>query len=163
MVTEILSLSKLQTHNIFTYVLRENQPPDDHAVDVRARWFLFIGDLLQRIKFLTPEQQMLVLGKIAADFPAAGGDLNTKLRQLVFADGQYCTWDGCVGWLCLETGENTAHLPQPPLETIGYNLFELRRRCEQKIANRMGNNAEYHAGSMDKSGNVRDSAADALP
>ena len=147
MVAEVLALSKLQISNIFTYVLREDRPPDDQQLSVRAQWFLLTADLLQRVKFLTAEQQMLVLGKIAAE--RTNSDIVYLMHQLVFADGNYCTWDGHVGWLCLETGENEQHLPQPPLETIGYNLFELRRRCEKKIENRTGKNAEYHARSMD--------------
>lgn len=162
-VTEILSLSKLQVRNIFTYVLRQDCPAGGHELDPRSCWFLFVGDLLQRVKFLTSEQQILVLGKLAAQLASVDeNDIENLMRQLVFADGQYCTWDGHVGWLCLETGENTPYLPQPPLETIGYNLFELRHRCEKKIENRMGKNAEYNARSLDESGDVRDSPSDAL-
>jgi hypothetical protein len=159
-VTEILALSKLQVRNIFTHILREECPDTEHEIHVRAQWFLFVADLLQRVKFLTSEQQMLVLGKIDADYTDSSPvDL---MPHLVFADGQYCTWDGHTGWLQLETGENTDELPQHPLETIGYNLFELRRRCAQKIENRTGKNAEHHARSMDEPRNVRNSAFDSL-
>lgn len=154
MVTEILGLSKLQVRNIFTQVLRRDCPDSAAEIDPRSRQFLFVADLLQRVKFLTAEQQMLLLGGLVGVGP--------ELPNLVFADGRYCTWNGRTGWLCLETGDSVDQLPQPPLETIGYNLCELRRRCETKIKDRTGKNAEYHTGSMDEPRNVCDGAADTV-
>ncbi len=151
MVAAVLDLSKLQIKNIFSVVLRRTTPGPTEKLTPADVWILLLADLLQRIKFLTPEQQTLLLSQITPIVTA----------YLVFADGAHCTWTGRSGWLNTGTGDND-ELQHPPLETIGYNLDELYRRGVLKIANRAGLNAKHNAGSVDESGNIRNSAADAV-
>lgn len=149
MVTSVLDLSKLQIKNIFNVLLRRPAPePPDKLLPADV-WYLLLADLLQRVKFLKPEQQAILITQIQLPGTA----------HLVFADATHCTWTGRTGFLSLETGD-TAELQHPPLETIGYNLEELYRRGVLKIANRAGLNAKHNAGSVDESGDIRDRTVD---
>ena len=152
MVTSVLGLSKLQIKNIFSVLLRRPAPEPPAKLSTADVWYLLLADLLQRVKFLKPEQQALLITQM--QLPDT-----VHLVHLVFADATHCTWTGRTGFLSLETGE-TAELQHPPLETIGYNLEELYRRGVLKIANRAGLNAKHNAGSVDESGDIRDRTVD---
>jgi hypothetical protein len=149
MVMPALNLSKLQTRAIFTGVLNKPQPKPDAPLLKRDVFFLLIGDMLERLVFLKAEQRILILQGLQSLFD----DPNVCrecLKQLVFADGRYCTWTGQSGFTDLESGES-ASLAHPPMETIAYNLDELYRRGVLLIEKRAGFHAKKSpAGSVDE-------------
>lgn len=149
MVMPVLNLSKLQTRAIFTGVLNKPQPEPDAPLPKRAIFFLLIGDMLERLAFLKAEQRTLILQATQSlfDDPEVCKEC---LKQLVFADGKYCTWTGQSSFTDLESGEQ-AELNHPPMETIAYNLDELYRRGVLLIEKRNGFHAKKSpAGSVDE-------------
>jgi hypothetical protein len=162
MITRALSLGKLQIRNLFLTVLGQNTPPEDEIISARVLLFLLTADLLEKIAFLTADKKTIILTEL---WRGLCGDPNLfkQLNQLMFADSQYCTWTGRVGFLDLETGDDMPQLTHPPIESIGYNLSELYRRGRLLIENRSGLNVEKHtAGSVDEQGNICLGSADAV-
>lgn len=150
MVIPVLNLSKLQIRSIFTAVLNKPQPEIDTPLDKRAVFFLLVGDMLERLAFLKPEQRTLILQELQSLFDDSDG-CRDCLKQLVFADGKLCTWTGQSGFTDLESGEQVTTLPHPPMETIAYNLDELYRRGVLLIEKRNGLHAQKSpAGSVDE-------------
>jgi hypothetical protein len=157
MLAGISKLSKLQTKAIFA-LIRRDVPADDADLDDRELNHLLLADLLENIKFLRPEQRTAILCGVwdtDVDSPCC-------INQIAFADSRYCTWTGNKGWLDLTTGDTTENLPCPPLETIAYNLVELKRQARNAIENRSGANAKRKAGSMEEQGYVRVGSPDAV-
>ena len=155
-VTSVLKLSKLQIRAIFTGVLGKPQPADTEPLAERDLFFLFIGDMLERMAGLQPEQRQLIMAELyASDIFSFKG-----LRQLIIVDGKYCTWSGQTGFMSLEVGEVIAPLPDPPMETIGYNLNELYRRGMAMAEKRKTHVEKNTAGSVEKPRDVRVRAAD---
>jgi hypothetical protein len=147
----------LQIKAIFA-LARQPVPIDDYVLTARELNHLLLADLLENIKFLRPEQRTAILcGVWDTD-----GDAPCCVNQIAFADSHYCTWTGNHGWLDLNTGDTTDVLPCPALETIAYNLIELKRQAKHAIENRSGANAQSNARSMEEQGHVRVSAADAV-
>lgn len=103
--------------------------------------------MLERLAFLKPSQRQAILLEYDEQFAAV--TTSTPWRQLVFADGNWCTWTGHTGWFDLTTGETAIELPAPPVETIGYNLVTLYARAMSQIEKRR-QNAEHPAGSVEK-------------
>jgi len=132
-VAPCLKLSKLQTRAIFTGILQRTPPEPQTPLDEESLFFLFVADMLERVDGLTSEQRQLLL----TEMRAAGLATAPGLRQLILIDGKYSTWTQQQGFLILETAEIVNTLPDPPIETIGYNLNELCRRgillAENKI------------------------------
>lgn len=150
MVTPCLNLSKLQTRAIFTGVLNKPQPAPDDPLSQQDVFFLLVGDMLERLAFLKAEQRTLLLQELQSLFarPSAAPEC---LKQVVFADGRYCTWTGQSGFTDLESGEQVTVLPHPPMETIAYNLEELYRRGVLLIEKRNGFHVKKSpAGSVDE-------------
>lgn len=146
-VTQVLQLSKLQIRAIFTGILGKQQPDLEENLDKRELFFLLIGDMLERMQSLRPEQRQLIMSELyAADVFAFKG-----LRQVIIADGKYCTWSGFTGFINIENGEQTSPLPDPPMETIGYNLNELYRRGVLLAEKRKAHVEKSAAGSVEKS------------
>ena len=146
MVMAVLKLSKLQTRTVFTGVLAQPMPAHDAELTKTAIFTLLVADMLENLGFLQPAQRSLILTELSArgmtDCPTCDPNL------LAFADGQYCTWTGHVGWTDLETGEQLPTIPNPFMETISYNLNELYRRGVLKAENRAGFHVKHNAGSM---------------
>lgn len=115
---------------------RPSLPPEDDPLDDEAKLFLLVADLLEKLAFLKAEQRTLILTELKARSVAE--ECLACLNQLAFADNRYCTWTGHTGWLDLETGDVQTNLPHPPIETIGYNLYELVRRATYCIEARSG-------------------------
>lgn len=103
--------------------------------------------MLERLAFLKPSQRQAILLEYDEQFAAV--TTSTPWLQLVFADGNWCTWTGHTGWFDLTTGETVTELPAPPVETIGYNLVTLYARAMSQIEKRR-QNAEHPAGSVEK-------------
>lgn len=145
-VTSVLKLSKLQIRAIFTGVLGKPQPEGDANLPQKDIFFLCVGDMLERMGSLKPEQRQLIMSELhAADVFTFPG-----LRQVIIADGKYCTWSGATGFIDIETGEQVAPLPDPPMETIGYNLNELYRRGLLLAEKRKNHVEKSAAGSVEK-------------
>jgi len=140
MVIPALNLSKLQIRAIFTGVLNKQQPDLDAPLEQQAVFFLLVGDMLERLAFLKPEQRTLIMQELRTTF-ANPSVCRECLQQLAFADGRHCTWTGHEGFMDLESGERVHTLPHPPMETIAYNLDELYRRGALMIEKRNG----FHA------------------
>jgi hypothetical protein len=158
MVTPILKLSKLQLRTLFATVLQKPMPQENEPLAPDDFHGLLVADLLMRLAFLEHEQRITILTEMRALFTA-----NTaEFTQLVFADGNYCTWTGRTGFLDLNTGDSVTTLPMPPVETIGYNLNALYTRGKQQIAKRSRHGQKHDAGSVDKSGDLRDGPSDAV-
>lgn len=146
MVIPGLKLSKLQTRAIFTGILGKPQPEAAEELSKTDLYFLFIGDMLERMSSLQPEQRQLIMAELyAANIVEFVG-----LRQLIIADGRYCTWSGFTGFISLDTGEKVTPLPDPPMETIGYNLNELYRRGTLLAEKRKAHVEKNAAGSVEK-------------
>lgn len=159
MVTPILKLSKLQIRALFTAVLQKPPPKENETLADDEFHCLLVADLMTRLPGLEHEQRLTILTEMRDILTAA----NDAFAQLVFADGNYCTWTGRTGFLDLTTGETVTTLPMPPVETIGYNLSALYVRGKQQIAKRNNRHAkEHHAGSVDEPGDIRDSSSDAV-
>ena len=141
MVIPVLKISKLQMRNIFENILDLPYPEDDEIIPEKALRLLFFADLLVRVKYVAAEQQQILLNKVnRSEWP----------DKFVVADGKYCTWTGQTGFLNLETGEKINELPEPPLETIGYNLVELHRRGLLQ-AEEWKDAKKHNSGSVDES------------
>ncbi len=157
MVTPILKLSKLQLRMVFTTVLQKPAPGENVGLATEEFRALLVADLLMRLAFLEHEQRITVMIEMQELLSAD----ESELAQLVFADGNYCTWTGRTGFLDLTSGETVTTLPVPPVETIGYNLSALYARAKQQIAKRKSRHAkEYAAGSLDQPGDLRDGPPD---
>ena len=138
----------------------------DATLSANDVFYIFLADMLENLAFLSSEQRLLLLELMWAsrdteDLPAAA-DQPCCTDQIAFADGRFATWTGQFGWTDLESGEQVTQLPRTPLETIAYNLIELRQRGVRLVENRAGLNVKNNAGSMEKPGNVCDSTADAV-
>lgn len=165
MVTRVLRLSKLQIKAVFAG-LGLSVPPEDKALTPHEFHQLVLADLLENLKFLKPEARTIILNSVwetktngPADpdaAPCCVGD------QVFFADSQYCTWLGYTGWLDLSTGDTISILPHAPVETIAYNLVELRRQATVAIENRSKSNAKRDARSMEEQGYVRVGSTDPI-
>lgn len=154
MIARVLKLSKLQIRNLFLTVLQQPLPDDSAPPTERTLLMLLTADMFEKLEFLRPEQKTAILTELWQSLYAAD-DVFEQLNQLMFADSQYCTWTGRTGFLDLETGDNVAHLPHPPMESIGYNLSELYRRGRLLIEQRSGLHVKNNnAGSVDEQGNV---------
>lgn len=146
MVAPLLKLSKLQVRAMFTTVLQKPAPGENETLAPEEFRCLLVADLLMRLGFLEHEQRLTILSEMRSLF--ARDDY--ALPQLVFADGNYCTWTGFEGFLDLTTGETVTTLPMPPVETIGYNLSALYARGKQQLAKRNRHAQEHPAGSLDQ-------------
>jgi hypothetical protein len=162
MITRVLKLSKLQIRNLFLTVLQQATPTEDSAPSERILLMLLTADMFEKLEFLRPEQKTAILTELWLNL-YADANVFEQLNQLMFADSQYCTWTGRTGFLDLETGDDIAHLPHPPMESIGYNLSELYRRGRLLIEQRSGLHVKNHnAGSVDEQGNVCLGTADTV-
>jgi len=159
MVTATVKLSKLQLKNIVkTGGYKYPDDGDTTTPELLAR--VLTADMLERLAFLAPEQKSLILDESAAAQAVA----ITRLAQLAFVDGRYCTWTGHTGFLDIESVEMLTELPVPPIETISYNLHELFRRGKHQIEKRNGYHAKRSndAGDVDQPADVRERAADGV-
>ena len=146
MIMAVLKLSKLHARTVFTAALNKPLPAGATVLDTQEIYTLLVADMLENLAFLQPAQRSLILTELAArDMPDC---VTCDPDLLVFADGQYCTWTGHVGWTDLETGEPLTAIPDPFMETISYNLNELYRRGVLKAENRAGFHVKHNAGSM---------------
>lgn len=143
----VLKLDKLQIRAIFTGVLGKPQPNPAVALNELDLFFLFTANMLHRMVGLKTEQQHLILSELHA----ANIFSIPHLRQLIIIDGQYFTWTGRAGFLCLQTGEEVATLPDNPVETIGYNLDELYRRGIALAEKNVNHVKKNNAGSVEES------------
>lgn len=151
MVIPVLKIGKVQIRNIFETQLAEPYPDPDDLLSEKALFFLFFADLLLRVKYIPVPQQQMVLNALnrANIWPPEKKD-RLQHCPFVVADGRYCTWGGHTGFLDLETGDSVKQLPDPPLETIGYNLIELYRRGVLQ-AEEWKNAKKHSTGSVDES------------
>jgi hypothetical protein len=168
MVMRVVKLSKLQVRALFTSVLQKPVPAGDAPLDELTVFYLLLADMLELLSFLEAEQRALIVAGVMANDPRRTGVPADPQQQhgltiLSFADSRYCTWTGQTGWTDLETGDQTAALPHPPMETIGYNLNELYRRGVLQIEHKAKIHGKHHAGSMEESRDVLERSADPLP
>jgi len=150
MVMRVVKLSKLQVRAIFTTVLGVKPAAAADSLDQITVMFLLIADMLEKLVFLKPEQRTLLLTALKPVLTEPES-CRECLMQLVFADGQYATWTTHAGFTDLESGEEVTSLPNPPMETIGYNLNELYRRGVLQIENRAGKHVKPTARSVEES------------
>ena len=158
MVTETVKLSKLQLRNIVKLASLELPAPNDEiAPDLLI--CVLTADMLMRLSFLSAEQRELILVESA---PAQITGIS-NFAQLVFADGNYCTWTGNTGFLNLESGDTVTQIPVPPMETISYNLNELYRRGISQITKRYKNGKQPDAQTnVEEPADVRERPADGI-
>lgn len=109
---------------------------------------VLLADMLERLAFLKPSQRQAILIEYDESYSASEFD-GPPWTQLVFADGNWCSWSGHTGWFDLTTGETVTELPAPPVETIGYNLVTLCERAFAQMKARQ-QHAEHSAGSVDQ-------------
>jgi hypothetical protein len=151
MVLKGLKISRLQIRAIFTTILQKSMPDLTAKADPADIFCLLVADLLEQLAFLKPEQRTLLLTELKP-LTAQPPD---GLLHLMFVDEEYCTWTGFTGFLNIADGEQTPALPDPPLESIGYNLTELYRRGTLMLENRNGFHVKKSdAGSVDEPGNI---------
>jgi len=164
MVMRVIALSKLQIRSIFNTILRVELPNENAPLADNDIFILLVADMLQRLGFLQAEQRVLILTQLTPVFAdQEGEECATCLKQLVFADNQFCTWTGHTGFTDLRTGEALEMIPHPPMETIAYNLGELYRRGVLQIEKRAGMHVKHNANSVDESGDVWQRATDVVP
>jgi len=155
MVTEVLELSKLQIRAVFS-ALWNTVPgwkePIPIALEEHELRALILADTLEKFSFLSGAQRMLILTAVYNTL-IAKKDENAVccFKQLIFADGRYCTWTGRTGFMDIVTGDEINELPELPIETLAYNLDSLYQRGVRKIENRAGRHAKKtDAGSVDE-------------
>ena len=158
MVTESVKLSKLQLRNIARICDCELPAPND-TVTPGLIMCVLTADMLLRLRFLSSEQRELILNEMRPAREAAIHDF----AQLVFADGNHCTWTGNTGFINLESGEQVTALTIPPMETISYNLNEMYKRGTDQITKRRNYaKRQNDAGAVDESPDVCERAADGV-
>jgi hypothetical protein len=158
MVTETVKLSKLQLRNIVKLANQQLPNPDDE-IQPELLMCVLTADMLMRLSFLSAEQRELILSESAYARNAG----ISEFAQIVFADGQYCTWTENTGFLNLETGETVTQIPVPPMETISYNLTELYRRGRHQITKRYHHGKRPDAQSdVEEPADVRERSADGV-
>lgn len=167
MVMRVVKLSKLQIRNLFSAVMKKTAPAPDAPLAEDAVFYILIADMMENLAFLSAEQRLLLLELMWAsrhmeDWPETADNHPCCAQQIAFADGRFATWSGQFGWTDLESGERVTTLPRTPLETIAYNLVELRHRGVRLIENRAGLNVKNNAGSVEEPGDVCDSTTDAV-
>ncbi|NDD53176.1 hypothetical protein EBZ39_04730 [bacterium] len=141
-ISPVLGLSKLQIRSIFSNVLREELPTPEQPIPEASVKLLLTASMLENLTFLNAEQRTLILQQIVGLFFAPNEDLKNSATQLIFVDGRYIVFTGSTGFVSLDSGDNLDGLPEPPIETISYNLDELCRRGLAKIYTRIGENLQ---------------------
>ena len=159
MLSGFIKLSKLQLLNIFRAGGQSNPAPE-FELPPALLMRVILADYLERLPFLRAEQRELLLD---ATQEAQTRGL-TEFSQIGFVDDNYCTWTGHTGFLVLESGENITALPNPPMETISYNLMELYRRGKYQIEKRSGLHAkrQNNDSDVDEPADIRDRAPDGV-
>lgn len=138
-ILPLLKINPLQVKMAAT-LARQKPLPDGAPLADSDVWFLVVADLLERLKFLKPEQRTLILSTVSGgvnpiNFPPVSAVKSTQppLVLLSFADGTFCSWSGRKCWLDLTTGETAEKLPDQPFESIAYNLSRLVRDLVAKL------------------------------
>lgn len=101
-----------------------------------------VAHFLFEICLFSDEQVWLILRKAKPVLACIGRDLNTQLQHvraikqtwlIAVADRKYVSWSVATGWLCLETGDWLAEIPEPPLETISFHLSQIATRMLKQL------------------------------
>ena len=109
----------------------QNDPETSNELPPTDCLVLWIFLLLQRLKFLTAEQRMLLYEQLAETVHRQPDSFPPAAREqalLVIGDGRYATWTCLTGWLDLQTGDRCSAVPAPVLESVAYNLTTLYSR-----------------------------------
>ena len=149
----ILKLDKLQIrkHAKYYNYANEKANPEVGPLPRYVILRLLLADMLERLTFLKPSQRQAVVDWYNEDI-----DNNfDQWQTLAFADGNWCTWTGMIGWRDLTTGDIMTTLPAPPVETIGYNLTVLYARAVAQIKKRAEHARKHPSESTDEPGDVR--------
>lgn len=112
-----------------------SRPPEENGdLTLDDCFLLWVFLLLQRLKFLTAEQRLLLYEQLAETIREQPDSFPPQTKAdalLVVGDGRYATWTGLTGWLDLHTGEQRQNVPAPVLESVAYNLATLFSRNVQ--------------------------------
>jgi hypothetical protein len=120
-LTKDAGLTPLQIRACFKQMGYETQPAPDDKLNIVECWKFWIFLLINKLKFLDPEQKMLL-------FLEVSHNLVEESPLLVIADSRFASWTGRTGWLDLSNGESVEVPKHKPLETLGYDLTVLRAR-----------------------------------
>ncbi len=125
-------LSLLQLRSIFRKLGHAAMPDAECELPKHHCLALWTVMLIDRLKFLAPDQRVLLCDELLPDITKAlVDDIERDLLQtpmVVIADGRYATWENRQGWLDLSNGATVASPRVPPLETMAYNLAVLYNR-----------------------------------
>ena len=145
-VTTGTELSQLQLRAVFRLLGYLQIPPPATDLSAIECWRLWICMLINRLKFLAPEQRSVLMEIVLSTLPELSLEaVAGQTPVVVIADSRYATWHGYTGWFDLQTGEDISAIPGHPLETIAYSLIalfhrnhlacaELKRRKERQDA-----------------------------
>ena len=154
-ITRHTGLSPLQLRAAFRGLSFLCTPKQDYVLSDMECLGLWIFMLIQRFRFLTPEQQNLLFEQIVNYLPEINTAIAasaTQIPMVVIADSRYATWHGMVGWLDLSDGNVLANTPSI-LETMAYNLTVLSLRnyasCQKISMQEAPRNAPHNTNNSD--------------
>ncbi len=149
MVTAGIELSTLQMRAAFRRIGYVAIPSANEVIPADHCLKFWAVMLIDKLKFLAPEQRALLADEIVAGVTGLGDLIQagtTQTPMVVIADSRYATWHNRVGWLDLTNGETLAAPLTPPLETVGYNLAVLfhrnRTACEELTRRKVTKDAQ---------------------
>ncbi len=129
-ITASTELTPLQIRAAFRHIGCQSPLPETElSADACLQFWVLM--LIERFKFLAPEQRTLlaeeIVGNLAGLVTAIQSGTVTS-PMVVIADARYATWHGYKGWLDLTDARQLATPEKPPLETTAYNLAVLFHR-----------------------------------
>lgn len=128
------ALNPLQQRAAFRQLGYTPVPPPETEISSDDCLRLWLIILLGELKFLAPEQKIIIFDSITESLEGVGTALWDSIQRrvpatitpmVVAGDARYITWSGHTGWLDLVSGDVVKEPKVPVLETSGYNLAVL--------------------------------------